>query len=112
MKQNLLYTIVVVIIAFTACNTEHKPVQKFIETGYMDSAIKPGDNFFEFINGKWLDTVKISETESGIGSFDDLYYRTRDRLHGILDSVSKTDNKTGSIEQKVADFYTSGMDSS
>jgi putative endopeptidase len=112
MKTKLLYAIAFFISAsFVACNTEQQPTQKFIETGYMDSAVKPGDNFFEFVNGKWIDTVKIPETESGIGSFDDLYNRTRDNLRSILDSVSKGDQKAGSIAQQVGDLYASGMDS-
>src|SRR6476660_34079 len=110
MKIKLIY-VIVVITAIASCSEKNTIAGKFIETGYMDSAIKPGDNFFEFVNGKWLDTVKIAETESGIGSFDDLYYRTRDRLHELVDSVSKGDQKAGSIEQKVGDFYASGMDS-
>jgi len=111
MKYKLLYALVM-LVAFAACtnNKEHM-AGKFIETGYMDSAVKSGDNFFKFVNGKWLDTVHIPETESGIGSFDDLYNRTRDHLHEILDSVSSLNAKAGSIEQKVGDFYASGMDS-
>jgi putative endopeptidase len=31
-------------------------------------------------------------------------------LQNILDSVSKTKNRMGSIDQKVGDFYASGMD--
>ncbi len=101
-----------ILIFFTACKSNNEQAKgKFIETGYMDSAVKPGDNFFRFINGKWLDTVHIAETESSIGAADDLYYGTRDRLHELLDSISKTEQKQGSIEQKVADFYASGMDS-
>ncbi|SFQ34373.1 M13 family metallopeptidase [Parafilimonas terrae] len=111
MMNKLLYAASFLII-FSACNTNKEYIAgKFIETGYMDSAVKPGDNFFQFINGKWIDTVHIPETESGIGAFDDLYYGTRDRLHALLNSVSKTEQKAGSIEQKVADFYASGMDS-
>ncbi len=111
MKHKLIYIFVFSTIAFAACNTKQQPARKFIETGYMDSATKPGDNFFEFINGKWLDTIHISETESGIGSFDDLIVSTRDHLKTILDSVSKGDQKPGSLEQKVGDLYASGMDS-
>jgi putative endopeptidase len=37
-------------------------------------------------------------------------YPQRLRLLGILDSVSKAGNKPGSIEQKIGDFYASGMD--
>jgi putative endopeptidase len=113
MKYKLLNAFAfLIVVSFSACNNGKEYVaQKFIETGYMDSSTKPGDNFFEFVNGKWLDTVKIPETESGIGSFDDLYNRTRDHLKSILDSVSKGDQKNGSIAQQVGDLYASGMDS-
>lgn len=110
MKTKLLF-LSVVLFTLTSCFNNQKPLQKFVETGYMDSSIKPGDNFFEFINGKWLDTAKIPETESGTGAFNELYFRTRDHLHEILDSVSKGNMPTGSIAQKVGDFYASGMDS-
>ena len=110
MKSQLL-CVAVCLIVFSACTNADQTSKKFVETGYMDSAVKPSDNFFEFVNGKWLDTIKIPETESGIGAFNDLADRTRDHLHTILDSVSKGDQPSGSIGQKVGDFYASGMDS-
>jgi len=112
MNIKLLYAASFLFVLASCVDNDSKVAGKFIETGFMDSAVKPGDDFFRFVNGKWVDTVHIPETESGIGSFDDLYYRTRDRLHELLDSVSKAEPKAGSIEQKVGDFYASGMDSS
>ena len=109
---NVIAIIFIVAITAAACNSEQKPAQKFIETGYMDSAIKPGDNFFLYVNGKWVDTAKIPSTESEIGSFLDIYNLTKNRLHNILDSLAKGNFKKGSIEQEVGDFYASGMDSS
>jgi len=111
MKYTLISTALAGIV-FTACNNNKTYVaEKFIETGYMDSSTKPGDDFYRFVNGKWLDTAQIPETESGIGSFEILYYKTRDRLHNILDSVAALKSNKGSIEQQVGDFYASGMDS-
>jgi putative endopeptidase len=52
------------------------------------------------VNGKWLDTVHIPETESGIGAFDDLYNKTRDHLHEILDSVSKLNGTAEVLNKK------------
>src|SRR4051794_30759885 len=91
--------ILILLSAFISCTQEKKPAEKFIETAYMDSSVKPGDNFFLFINGKWYDTAKISSTESGAGSVYDLLHRTRANLHSILDSVSEAKQTKGSIEQ-------------
>ncbi|MFP5039766.1 M13 family metallopeptidase [Parasediminibacterium sp. JCM 36343] len=85
--------------------------QKFIETANMDKSVKPGDNFYTYVNGKWEKNAVIPPTESSIGSFLDLYNRTKEKLKGILLDVSKGGQVPGSIEQKVGDFYASGMDS-
>jgi putative endopeptidase len=76
----------------------------------IDSTIKPGDNFFLYVNKKWYDTAQIPPSQSGVGAYMFLNYPQRLRLQGILDSISKANNSAGSIEQKVGDFYSSGMD--
>lgn len=76
----------------------------------IDSSIKPGDNFFMYVNKKWYDTAQIPPSQSGVGAYMFMNYPQRLRLQGILDSVSHTENKAGSIEQKLGDFYASGMD--
>lgn len=100
-----------VLLGIYAYNEDNSNGKKFIETRYMDSSIKPGDNFFMFVNGKWIKNTPIPPTETRIGSFLDLYNRTKTNLKIILDSVSGTSQKAGSIEQKVGDFYASGLDS-
>lgn len=93
---------------FTACHTSTE--KKFVDIRGIDSTIKPGDNFFLYVDGKWYDTAQIPPTQSGVGAYMFMNYPQRIRLQNILDSVSKANNPKGSIEQKVGDFYASGMD--
>ncbi len=83
----------------------------FIDTSTMDLSVKPGDNFFDYVNGGWYKKTTILPTESSAGAALDLYNRTKEHIHSILDSVAKGGFANGSIEQKVGDFYASGMDS-
>lgn len=76
----------------------------------MDSSVKPGDNFYMFINGKWYDTAKIATTESSAGAGLELRNRTRDNLKALLEEAMKSNAAAGTIEQKVGDFYASGLD--
>ncbi len=76
----------------------------------IDSSVKPGDNFFMYVNHKWYDTAQIPPSQAGVGAYMFMNYPQRLRLQGILDSVSKANNTAGSIEQKIGDFYASGMD--
>jgi putative endopeptidase len=81
-----------------------------VDVSGIDSSVKPGDNFFRYVNGKWYDTVKIADDQAGVGSYSFLNIPQKKLLQNILDSISKTNNASGTIDQKVGDFYVSGMD--
>lgn len=95
--------------SFVACQqgASEKPV---IAIDGIDSTIRPGDNFYEYVNLKWYDTAQIPPSQSGVGAYRFMNYQQRLKLQGILDSVSKSGNPAGSIEQKIGDFFASGMD--
>ena len=93
-----------------ACNSPDPPQKRFVDVDGIDSSVKPGDNFFRYVNGRWYDTAKIADDQTGVGSYSFMNIPQKQLLQHILDSVSKTQNTPGSIEQKVGDFYASGMD--
>lgn len=101
-------SLLIIILSLSACKISS--YQKFVEIQGIDSTLKPGDNFFMYVDGKWYDTAQIPSTQAGVGTYMFMNYPQRIRLQNILDSVSKNNNAKGSIEQKVGDFYASGMD--
>src|ERR1700761_2453938 len=82
----------------------------FFDKSGMDTTVKPGDNFFEYVSGNWMKKTQIPASETGWGSFYTLEDENQANLHKILDQVSGQDNAAGSNEQKVGDLYKSGMD--
>ncbi|GHN01237.1 metallopeptidase [Cytophagales bacterium WSM2-2] len=108
MKKVLYYSVVLLVLA--ACSTPDSSKMKFVDVPGIDSSVKPGDNFFRYVNGKWYDTVKIDADQVGVGSYRYLNIPQKKLLQHILDSVSKNTYASGTIEQKVGDFYASGMD--
>jgi putative endopeptidase len=96
------------LLMFAAC--KNTPVKNVTAIQGIDSSIKPGDNFFMYVNRKWYDTAQIPPSQAGVGAYMFMNYPQRLRLQGILDSVSRSKNATGTIEQKLGDFYASGMD--
>jgi putative endopeptidase len=105
--KRLIYFALILLLAGSckqAPKTEHVVI-----TG-IDSSKKPGDDFFAYANSIWYDTAQIPASQTGVGSYSFLNFPQRIRLQGILDSLSSSNNPEGSIEQKVGDFYASGMD--
>jgi len=105
-----LYMLFVVAILAVNCNqSAHQTPGHVVITG-IDPTTKPGDNFFLHVNKTWYDSAAIPASQSGVGSYSFLNYPQRIRLQSILDSVAAANNPAGSIEQKIGDFYASGMD--
>lgn len=97
------------LMAFTLPQID-PPIRKFIDTANMDLAVKPGDNFYEYANGKWLATNPIPASKTRWGSFNVLADKSLDAMKTLLTDAAQNPNK-GRVQQMVGDFYASGMDS-
>jgi len=72
--------------------------------------MKPGDDFYTYANGSWVDSFVIPPDRSSYGSFTQLAELSEQRVRGLIESASKTPAVPGSNAQKVGDFYASFMD--
>jgi putative endopeptidase len=83
---------------------------KPIDPANMDSSVKPCANFYQYATGGWTRANPVPADKSRWGGFEVLEERNRAVLQSILQEVSaRTDWPSGSTEQKVGDFYASGM---
>jgi putative endopeptidase len=81
-----------------------------IDLADQDASIQPGDDFFRFANGHWLDTYELPADRSNYGSFNVLTDRSDERVRTIIDDLSSIEPAAGSLEQKISDYYRSYMD--
>ncbi|MDE2271235.1 MAG: M13 family metallopeptidase [Xanthomonadaceae bacterium] len=81
-----------------------------IELAYIDHAVKPGDNFFEYANGGWLKTAQIPADRSSIGSFYDVFVATEKHTAELIRNAGADNPAAGSNARKIADYYAAYMD--
>ena len=81
-----------------------------IDTSNQDDSVRPGDDFFRFANGVWLDSFELPADRSDYGSFSVLADRSDERVRGIIDDLAGMEPAQGSIEQKISDYFQSYMD--
>jgi putative endopeptidase len=105
--------------AATASTTTTKPsttaAPRFgtwgIDLEGMDRSIKPGDDFFRYVNGKWAATTQIPADRTSFGAFAILRELSDARVRAILDRWAADKNlKAGSDEAKVAALYRTYLD--
>jgi len=81
-----------------------------IDTTAMDPAVKPGDDFYKYVNGTWLATFQMPADKARFGAFDTLRDKSETDVKALLEDLAKTPPAAGSVQQKVVDLYNSWMD--
>lgn len=74
----------------------------------VDPSIAPGDDFFGYANGAWLEGAVIPAGKDRWTVRDDINERTRRQLAAILDEAPAS--PPGSLARKVADFRSALLD--
>ncbi len=74
-----------------------------------DTSVKPGDDFYRYADGKWLDTTQIPPDRTSWGSFVELADRSEREVREIAEALP-ADAPQGSTEQKAGDFYRAYLD--
>ena len=81
-----------------------------VDLAGMDRSIKPGDDFFRFVNGAWYDKAVIPADRTSTGSFLDLDIQSEDRVRGIVAELETRKDKLSAEEKRVYDLYHSYAD--
>lgn len=74
-----------------------------------DASVEPGDDFYRYADGKWLDTTQIPLDRTSWGSFVELADRSEQQVRTIAEALP-ADAPQGSTGQKAGDFYRSYLD--
>ncbi|GGG35285.1 endothelin-converting protein [Bizionia arctica] len=88
-----------------------------INLDFMDTSVAPNQDFFNYVNGTWLETTEIPDDQSVWGSFNELRKKTDADALSILEEAM-SDNKDlssiqllpGSDQEKAVFLYQTIMD--
>ena len=90
-------------------NRQDVPVHG-IDPANLDRSVSPGQDFFKFATGGWVANHPIPLAYGSWGNFNILQDQNQEKLQEILQAAERnTRAAKGSNEQKIGDFYFSGM---
>src|SRR5438034_6509895 len=76
-----------------------------------DTKTKPGDDFFRYANGTWLDKTQIPPDKPAYSLRLAMTDLTEQRLHEMMESFgTKPNDNPSTLDEKVGAFYRSFMD--
>ena len=96
------------VVACGNSNKEEAPkvfTEKGLELSAMDTSLRPGDDFYNYVSGSWMKTAKIPADKPAWGSFYMLMEKTDEQCLSILDDLLKKEYPKGSEGEKIQTLY-------
>ncbi len=81
-----------------------------VDTAGMDKSVAPGDSFYRFVNGTWLDKTEIPADRSSYGMFTRLAEEASQRTRKLIEEAASANAPEGSEVRKLGDAFASFMD--
>ncbi|MGB3075806.1 MAG: M13 family metallopeptidase [Chitinophagales bacterium] len=100
------------VISCTPAKKEMPKEYTAIDVSAFDSSYSPVQDFYEYINAKWVKNNPIPATESSWRAFEVVDDSVKNKVRKVLEAAASDKNAAkGSSAQKVGDFFSTGMDS-
>ena len=105
------------VLTMTGCSTgNHEAVPdgraaamaSGVDTQYVDATVRPQDDLYRHLNGKWLDSFELPPDKGAYGSFTYINDATQEQLRSIVEGLDAASADPDA--RKLADFYASFMD--
>jgi putative endopeptidase len=81
-----------------------------IDLQYVDGSVRPQDDAYQYLNGKWLRSFQLPPDKGAVGSFTAIEDATEEQLRSIVESLDQTSSSDGDADaKKLADLYASFM---
>jgi putative endopeptidase len=81
-----------------------------VDLQYVDNAVRPQDDVYQYLNGKWLRTFQLPADKGVVGSFSAIEDATEEQLRSIVEGLDQGASGEGDADvKKLADLYASFM---
>ena len=110
--KHVFYFIALIMLT-TACKQakQQENLISGINLANLDTTVVPGNDFYRYACGGWIDRNPLSPEHARFGTFDELRETTQKQVRELIDSLSQKENPQGSIPQKIGDLFAIAMDS-
>jgi putative endopeptidase len=112
MRHIFLAGIVTALLA--ACGEKPAPVAETpkpavgsfgVDLTQMDATVRPGDDFYGYVNGVWLKTFQIPADRARYGTGTSVSEKTEADVRTIVEELAANRGAPGTVARKVGDLY-------
>ena len=102
----LIPALMLCLLVVLGCERQSRNSEPPLNPANMDVSIAPGEDFFQYANGTWVENNPVPDEYSRYGAFEQLIERNNDDIKTLLNEATKKRGQTGSNWQKIGEFIT------
>ena len=104
----VLLTLMPCLMAADTSKDEKAPA---FDPSNMDRSIHPGDDFYQYVNGGWIERNPVPSDKTKYNEFKIVEDRTEEQVRKLVEQASNNTSATdSSLDWKIGRLYRSGMD--
>ncbi len=96
---------------FAASGLAQAPHTKSLDLTKVSKDVKPGDDFYLFVNQTWMQEHPLTGEYARFGNFDLLRDTAQEQVRSLVLDVAASNPASGTVAHKVATIYNQAMDS-
>ena len=94
-----------------SCNQKAAESVPAIDPTNFDESIALNEDFYQYATGGWQKKNPLTAEYARYGVFEVLAKSNEERINELFSAMQQSKAEAGSVEQKIADLYTMGLDS-
>ena len=111
MNNKLIIGILISAASLYGCKEAEQVKVPAIDLSNLDTSVAPGEDFYAYATAGWQRNHPMKPEYSRYGAFDILAENNEIRLNDLFKGLADVKSRPGTVEQKIADLYTMGLDS-
>lgn len=100
--KKVIAHVLLVAAAISATAFGHLNRFQALNLNYIDSSVDPGNDFYTYVNGKWMETAEIPSDRGRWGSFDALDKKADSMALHVLDEAAEQLKNAPKSASKIA----------
>lgn len=105
----ICFVLVLQMPGLIAVDTSNNDTLAF-DPGNMNTSIHPGDDFYRYVNGRWIEKNPIPSDKTDFSEFVIVGDRTDEQVRRLVEQASNNTSAQKSLEWKIGRLYSIGMD--
>ena len=94
----------------TGCNQSKETGKPAIDLANFDNSTAPGEDFYQYACGGWMEANPLTAEYARYGIFDQLEKENQEKLKTLIEDLNSTPQAEGSVGAKIQTMYALGLD--